>query len=353
MPLVARGSPVRGLLSLGTCLALALPTHVSAAPAPLPDWGVPDKPKAAEPTPSPAPAPVAAAPTPASEPVAAPASEPAAAAEDDIVFTDPAPTASRKARRAAKVAKVARSKPHSKTVKTSLERAASERAPIQEHAAKLDADGKPDEALQSLLVGAEANHDPVLYLSAAEATLKRADRKGRSGVADDDRCIERVRIAQTLLQGAAPDSPRVDPEEHPALLAWGDDLVKKAERHKQRMSARRNGSAELIAGAVLSTVGLAGFGVMAGGLYLNSVSERELDKGMGRPEEDLAALQAQQRRAETMTAAGAISGAVGLALGIALISIGARDLKATRAEKPQARIRVAPTLGGLVIAGRF
>lgn len=351
MPLVARGSPVRGLLSLGTCLALALPTHVSAAPAPLPDWGVPDKPKAAEPTPPPAaPAPVAAAPAPASEPAAAPAPGPA---EDDIILTDPAPTTSRKARRAAKVAKVARSKPHSKAVKTSLERAASERAPIQEHAAKLDADGKPDEALQSLLVGAEAYHDPILYLSAAEATLKRADRKGRSGVADDDRCIERVRIAQTLLQAAAADSPRVDPEEHPALLAWGDELVKKAERHKQRMSARRNGSAELIAGAVLSTVGLAGFGVMAGGLYLNSVSERELDKGMGRPEEDLAALQAQQRRAETMTAAGAISGAVGLALGIALISIGARDLKATRAEKLQARIRVAPTLGGLVIAGRF
>lgn len=350
MPLPARGSPLRDLLSLGTCLALALPTTLHAAPAPLPDWGMPDKPaekpKRAEPAPAAAPAPA-----PAAAPVAAPAA--AAPAEDDIVLTDPTPAPSRKARRAAKAAKVARSKPHSKTVKSALERAASERAPIQEHAARLAADGKLDESLQSLLVGAEAYHDPILYLSAAEATLARADRKGRAGVADDDRCIEHVRTAQTLLQAAAADSPRVDPEEHPALLAWGDDLVKKADRHKQRMSARRNGGAELIAGAVLTTVGLAGFGVMSGGLYLNSVSERELAKGEGRPEEDLADLHAQQRRAETMTAAGAISGAVGLALGIALISIGARDLKATRAEKLQARVRVAPTFGGLVIAGRF
>ncbi len=345
MPLTARGSPSRGLLSLGTCLALTLASPVSAAPAPLPDWGVadkPEKPKPVEPAAPPAPA------EPAPAPVAAP---PPAPVEEDIILTDPTPS-SRKARRAAKV-KVARSKPRSRAMKTALERAASERAPIQEHAAKLAADGKSDEAMQSLLVGAEAYHDPILYLSAAETTLAIADRKGRAGVPDDDRCIERVRTAQTLLQTASADSPRVDPDEHPALLAWGDELVKKAERHKQRMSARRNGRAELIAGAVLSATGLAGFGVMSGGLYLNTVSERELAKGMGRPEEDLAALRDQQRQAETMTAAGAISGAVGLALGIALISIGARDLKATRAEKLQTRVRVAPTLGGFVLAGRF
>lgn len=357
MPLVARGSPLRGLLSLGTCLALTLPTTTaSAAPAPLPDWGVPDRPGDKPRAAAPAPAPAAAAPAPA--PAVAPELTPAPskpAPDDDIVLTDPTPApASRKARRAAKVAKVARSKPRSKAVKDSLERAASERAPIQEHASKLEAAGKPDEALQSLLVGAEAYHDPILYLAAAEASLKRGDRRGRAGVVDDDHCIEHVRTAQTLLTAATAETPRVDPEEHAALIAWGDDLVKKAERHKQRMSARRNGRAELIAGAVLGTVGLTGFGVMSGGIYLDGASKRELDKGMGRPDEDLAALHDQQRRAETMIAAGAISGAVGLALGIALIAIGARDLKATRGERPrQARVRVAPTLGGIVIAGRF
>ena len=347
MPFAARGSPHRGLLSLGTCLALALPAPASADPAPLPDWGVADKPKAAEPAPAPAPSDVAAAP-------AAP-TPPAAAAGDDIVLTDPepAPARSRKAKQAAKVARAARSKPRSKAVKAALERAASERAPIQEHASKLQDAGKPDEALQSLLVGAEAYHDPVLYLAAAEATLARADRKGRAGVADDDRCIQHVRTAQTLLQGASAEAPRVDPEEHPALTAWGDELIKKAERHKQRMSARRSGHAEIAAGAVLTTAGLASVGVMSRGLYLNAVSERELDKGAGRPDEELAPLHDQQRRAETMIAAGAIAGAVGLALGIALVAIGARDLKATRREKLATRLRIAPTFGGLVIADRF
>ncbi|MBK9757191.1 MAG: hypothetical protein IPO88_27580 [Nannocystis sp.] len=354
MPLAARGSPHRGLLSLGTCLALALPAPASADPSPLPDWGVAEKPKAAAPAPAPAPTPAAEAPA---APPAAPAAAapPPAAADDDIVLTDsePAPARSRKARNAAKVARAARSKPRSKAVKAALARAASERAPIQDHANKLVDAGKPDEALQSLLVGAEAYHDPVLYLAAAEATLARGDRKGRAGVADDDRCIEHVRTAQTLLQGASAEAPRVDPEEHPALIAWGDDLIKKAERHKQRMSARRSGHAEIAAGAVLTTAGLASVGVMSRGLYLNAVSERELDKGAGRPDEELAPLHDQQRRAETMIAAGAIAGAVGLALGIALVAIGARDLKATRREKLATRLRIAPTFGGLVIAGRF
>jgi hypothetical protein len=48
-----------------------------------------------------------------------------------------------------------------------------------------------------------------------------------------------------------------------------------------------------------------------------------------------------------------VLGAVGLVLGVALISLGARDLKAARAETLQARLRVAPTLGGLVVFGRF
>jgi len=116
---------------------------------------------------------------------------------------------------------------------------------------------------------------------------------------------------------------------------------------------RRKGNGELIAGALLASGGLASFGVMAGGLYLNRLSERELAKGEGRPAEDLAPLHDQQRRAETMIAAGAIAGAAGLALGVALLAIGARDLKAARREPLSARVRVAPTIGGLVLAGRF
>jgi hypothetical protein len=109
----------------------------------------------------------------------------------------------------------------------------------------------------------------------------------------------------------------------------------------------------VLAGALLTTGGLASIGVMAGGLYLNRHTKRELERGEGRPEQELAPLHDQKRQAETMIAAGAIAGAAGLALGIALLTIGARDLKAARREPLSARVRVAPTLGGFVLAGRF
>ena len=350
MQFAPRGSPLREILLLGTCLALASPApSVQAAPAPLPDWGAAAKPKPAEPEPAPAPAPA---------PEATPSPAPVAAADEDVVLTDTPSASPRRARRATKSTRSSKpptrmSKAMIKAVQTSLERAASERTPIQEHARGLETGGKPDDALQSLLVGAQAYHDPVLHLIAAESTLKIAQTRGRAGVSDDDQAIEHVHTAQGLLRTADPAAPRVDPEEHATLHAWGDDLARQAARHKARMGVRRNGHGQLIAGGVLATAGLAGLGVMSGGLYLGSVSKRELAKGEGRPEEQLEPLRDQQKRGETMIAAGAVLGAVGLALGIALVSLGARDLKAARTETLQARVRVAPTFGGLVVVGRF
>lgn len=124
-------------------------------------------------------------------------------------------------------------------------------------------------------------------------------------------------------------------------------------RQEARNAARRRGQGELITGALLTTGGLAGVGVMAGGLFLNRLSDRELDKGAARPDEDLVPLYDQKRQAETMIAAGAVAGAAGLALGVALLAIGARDLKAARGAPLAARVRIAPTLGGFVLAGRF
>ena len=359
MQFAPRGSPLRESLLLGTCLALALPAPtVLAAPASLPDWGSAAKPapaKPAAPAPAPAPAPD---PTPAAAPAPTPQPSAAAPADDpDIVLTDT--DRPRKPRRAAaktsspRKSKTRVDKAADAVAQTSLDRANSERTPIQEHAKGLETAGKPDEAVRSLLVGAEAYHDPVLYLLAAESTLKIAHTRGRAGVADDNRAIGYVRTAQNLLKTADPAAPRVDPDEHDTLHAWGDDLIKKAGQHKARMGVRRTGHGQLIAGGVLATAGLAGLGVMSGGLYLSSVSKRELEKGEGRPEEDLQPLRDQQKRGETMIAAGAVLGAVGLALGIALVSLGARDLKAARSESSQARLRVAPTFGGLVGGGRF
>lgn len=348
MPPALRGSPCREILLLGTCLSLAMPIAPAAAePAALPDWGAATKSKAAAPAPAPEPAPP---PTPVASP-----SAPAADPEDEII-PDDAPAAKRRSttRRAGKVT---RSKPRTKALKSSLERAESERKSILEHAHSLETAGQADEAARSLVVGAEAYNDPMLHLSAAESYLKLAAVKGRGGVPDDDRCLTHVRIARAQLEAPPSETPRVDPDEHAALRAWSDELMTKAERHKAQMSVRRNGHGQLAAGAVLTTAGLASLGVMAGGLYLNRISERELDRGEGRPDSELEPIHAQKKRGETMIAAGAIAGAVGLALGVALLTLGARDLKAARTEKLAARLRVAPTVaptfGGLVVVGRF
>ena len=82
-------------------------------------------------------------------------------------------------------------------------------------------------------------------------------------------------------------------------------------------------------------VGLGGLGAMtAGVLAKGKANADKLD------------------RANTIVAAGAIAGFSGLVLGVALLVDGLRERKATRSATT-ARVRVAPTLGGLVLSGRF
>jgi hypothetical protein len=186
-------------------------------------------------------------------------------------------------------------------------------------------------------VGASAEPDPVIEPDAAEP----------APVIEPD--------PQPAAPRRKPSKPRAKKKPKPQVVAVqpAPAPVVPLAPAEPDAAIRRKGNGELIAGALLASGGLASFGVMAGGLYLNRLSERELAKGEGRPAEDLAPLHDQQRRAETMIAAGAIAGAAGLALGVALLAIGARDLKAARREPLSARLRVAPTIGGLVLAGRF
>jgi len=336
-----RGSPCRRILLFGTCLALTLPPAVAhAEPATLPNWGA--EAAAAKPAKPAVPA-----------PTAAPA--PTASSESDVEIVDEAPAATpRRARRSgAGGGNKARSKKLGKGVRASLEKAASERLPIQDHARGLENAGRLEDAAKSMTVGAEAWDDPVLHLAAADLWIKLGESHGRAGIADDDRALLHVRTANALLANASAEAPRVDPEEHATLQAWGGELESAARRHKSAMSVKKNGHGQIIAGSVLGVTGLAGIGVMSGGLYLSRLSDRELEKGAGRPDEELDPLRDQKKQGETMTAVGAVTGAIGLAIGIALISLGARDLKASRSEQLQARVRVAPTLGGLVLVGRF
>lgn len=110
----------------------------------------------------------------------------------------------------------------------------------------------------------------------------------------------------------------------------------------------RKGRAQMFAGAGLLGVGVVGLGVMVSGSYIQRFSAHELARGTGYSDEALAPLRAQHNRGETMLAAGAVTAAFGAVLGVTLLATGARDVRAARG-----RVQVAPTLGGLVLSGRF
>ena len=109
--------------------------------------------------------------------------------------------------------------------------------------------------------------------------------------------------------------------------------------------------AQLFAGAVLALGGIAGLSVMANGLYVHRISERELTRGALYPAELLAPLVTQHDRSETRIVTGAVAGAAGLSLGTALIVAGIRELRVAR--RAHAHLQVAPTAGGVLLTGRF
>ena len=114
----------------------------------------------------------------------------------------------------------------------------------------------------------------------------------------------------------------------------------------------RRGRAQMFAGAAFLGVGVVGLGVMVSGWYVQRFSANELSRGTGYSDEALAPLRAQHGRGETMLAAGAVTAVFAAALGATLMATGARDVRAGRATR-WSGVRVAPSLGGLVLSGRF
>ncbi|WP_143140615.1 hypothetical protein [Nannocystis exedens] len=114
----------------------------------------------------------------------------------------------------------------------------------------------------------------------------------------------------------------------------------------------RRGRAQMFAGAAFLGVGVVGLGVMVSGWYVQRFSANELSQGTGYSEAALAPLRAQHDRGETMLAAGAVTAVFGAALGATLMATGARDVRAGRAAR-WSGVRVVPSLGGLVLSGRF
>ena len=106
-----------------------------------------------------------------------------------------------------------------------------------------------------------------------------------------------------------------------------------------RSGPERVARGEIVVGGVLAVLGLGGVGAMTVGLLQRGDAEDSGDAD-------------RLAKNDTLIAAGAVSGAFGVALGLALVIDGVRDLKAARRGQT-ARVRVAPTFGGLVVSGRF
>lgn len=332
----SQGSPLAALLKVGIALSLVLPAPAWAG-QPGEEWG---KQPAKEPT---------------------PAAEPDA----DIVLDDASgPPASKKpkARSSSKkhASASASAKAREEAIKAQIEKAEAERVPLQEQAQRLNDDGNLEGAVGLLAGGAEALRDPVLHLAAADARQKLArQRSADRAKADWEASLRHCEKAEALLAASgagALDAIRVDPEETEALRAWSQQLRESADAALPVLEiktnpVRRNARGELIAGSLFLAGGLAGVGVMAGGLYLSGAAQRELPKAEGRPEY-LAPLEEQKRQGDTLIAAGAVAGALGVILGVTLVALGATDLKKSRADQ-LSRFRVAPTFGGLSLSGRF
>lgn len=114
----------------------------------------------------------------------------------------------------------------------------------------------------------------------------------------------------------------------------------------------RRGRAQMFAGAAFLGIGVVGLGVTVSGWYVQRFSANELSRGTGYSDEALAPLRAQHARGESMLAAGAVTAVFGAVLGATLIATGARDVRAGRGGR-WSSVRVAPSLGGLVLSGRF
>jgi hypothetical protein len=284
--------------------------------------------------------------------------------DGDIILDDsPAPSkraSKTKSSSKKKQAPAPEPEPREAMIKAQVEKAEAERAPLQAQAQQLADAGNLEGAVGLLAGGAEALRDPVLHLAAADARQKLArKRNADQAKAEWEASLRHIDRADALLAASsagAIDAVRVDPDEIETMHAWSTELRNAADEAlpvlvKKTNPVRRNARGELIAGSIFLAGGLAALGVMAGGLYLSRSADRELPKAGDNPDY-LGPLEAQKKQGDTMTAAGAVAGVLGVALGVTLVALGATDFKKARTEQ-LARVRVAPSFGGLWVSGSF
>lgn len=300
-------STARPLLpSLALALALA-PLPAAAQPA---AWGK---------------EPAAQAPAPAKKPRARAKAKPSASAE--------------KARKASEARR-----------EQALADAAAERATITARAAELVETGGPEASARWLSGRAAATADPHVHLMAAETWLSVQG----SGDIELGRAADHARDAARLADPAL-DPPRIADDDVAAIRDQSDAILRAVDTRRGAARQARRGRQELTAGAILLGVAAAGAGVIAGGASEHRKYHNRVDPLVGMEAMyDLTALEDRYDRGSTMVAAGAVMLIGGAVLGATLTGIGARDLRQGRRLRGQrAELRLAPTLGGLALHGRF
>lgn len=279
-------------------------------------------------------------------PAVAAIAEPPEAASDTTTepALDPAPPPAARKKRCADGKRCRKRAPK---LDPRLAESAAYRAQMLQIAEPMVTDGRLAEAARILGDAAESRADPVLYLAAAEADL--ADPRADASRLTRARAL--TETAQRLI--LHPVELRITPEDGARLVEEAQALARFAGKREAQLKQGRRARAEVATGAVFLALGASGLGILAAGAGLAARVETARDEYSGQDAPYLAALDATDRRADTLLAAGVVTGLIGAAVGIPLVAVGKRELRRAHAGGERPSFRIAPGLAAVSLTGRF
>lgn len=278
---------------------------------------------------------------------------PAPAPADATTPADPAPVQPRAKRSCAKqkghCGPRHSQKQRAPQVDPRLVEAAAQRDRLLTVSAEMVAAGRTVDAAEMVRGAAEALGDPVLYLAAADLQLA-DDRAGARQLDAAGALADRARKA-----AQAPEQALVPTAVVPRVVDLADQLGRRVEQRRERLQLQRRGRAELAVGGVFLGLGVAGAALLVSGATLAARVDAAQSADPATDPAYSAALAERRESAESMLAVGLVGGLAGLAIGVPLTVVGARDHRRSRsgARPEQPHLRIAPGFAGLTVSGRF
>ncbi len=213
----------------------------------------------------------------------------------------------------------------------------------------LQATGERAAAAQTLASFGRAFEDPELLLEAAELAANTPERNVQ---------------AQAHRYANEVEAMLGRPSVRQSLDA---ETIKDLERRHAELEGPPTRSAPLVSsgivplavGSGVAAVGMGGFGMLGGGMYLERQRQDQLralrEAGIDPNTVDLAPLDAQGRRARAMMVVGVVSGVTGVMVGGALIGVGVHRLRSAGKDRSErlTSVVVSPSGRGLHVSGRF